>query len=108
MPRSKTGVYSNMRGLWSETNWRLDDDALVLPNGHRITLKHILQWRADLIEGRFDLTGKWPGWRIRQQFLIAPGGSMKRGRIPEWYLRHLVQQYDADRLDHSRRQLPLF
>jgi hypothetical protein len=47
-----------MRGFWSEPDWRFDDDALVRPNGQRATLKRILQWRADLIDGRFDLTGR--------------------------------------------------
>jgi hypothetical protein len=45
-----------MRGFWSESNWRLDGDALLMPNGQRITLKHILQWRADQVEGRHDLS----------------------------------------------------
>ena len=58
-----------MRGFWSESRWRLDHADLVLPNGNRIALKQILQDRADLIEGRANLPGKWAGWRIRQQYL---------------------------------------
>lgn len=48
-----------MQGLWSEENWRLDGDALVLPSGQRIKLADIRQWRSDLVTGQFDLTGKW-------------------------------------------------
>lgn len=97
-----------MQGFWKETHWRIEGDALELPNGRRIPLKHIRQWQEDRVTGRADLTGKWPGWRIRQQFLIAPGGSMRRGMISEHYLRHIVQTEDWNRLDVSRRQLPLF
>lgn len=50
-----------MRGFWSETSWRLDGDARLLPNGQRLTLASIRQWQADLIEGRCDLPGKWSG-----------------------------------------------
>jgi hypothetical protein len=97
-----------MRGFWSETNWRLDDDALLMPNGQRIALKHILQWRADQVEGRHDLSGKWPGWRVRQQWLIAPGGSIRRGRIAEHVLRHVMQMSEIEQKELSRRQLALF
>jgi len=55
-----------------------------------------------------DLSGKWPGWKVRQQYLIAPGGSMRQGRIPEHVMRHLVQVHDTERVDLSRRQLVLF
>jgi hypothetical protein len=97
-----------MRGFWSESNWRLDGDALLMPNGQRITLKHILQWRADQVEGRHDLSGQWSGWRIRQQWLIAPGGTIRQGRIPEHVMRQVVRTWDWERKVHSRRQLPLF
>lgn len=97
-----------MRGFWSETNWRLDDGALVMPNGQRITLKQISQWRTDLIDGRYDLTGRWPGWRIRQHYLIAPGGTLRQKRISERQLHMIVQMHDWDRLEQSRRQLSLF
>lgn len=97
-----------MQGLWKESNWAIDGNDLALPTGRRIALKQIRQWQDDTIEGRLDLRGKWPGWRIRQQFLIAPGGSMRRGRISENYLRHLVQVVDWDRAEISRRQLSLF
>jgi hypothetical protein len=97
-----------MRGLWSETNWRLDHDALVLPTGRRIRLKDILQWQADRVNGRHDFTGKWPGWRVRQQWLIAPGGTIRRGRIAEHVLRHIVQMNEWELAEISRRQLPLF
>jgi len=97
-----------MRGFWSETNWRLEHDALLMPNGQRLLLKHIMQWRADHLMGNVDLSGKWPGWKVRQQYLIAPGGSMRQGRIPEHVMRHLVQVHDTERVDLSRRQLVLF
>lgn len=97
-----------MRGFWSETNWRLDGGALLMPNGQRITLKQIVQWRADVIDGRHDLSGKWPGWRVRQQWLIAPGGSIRQGRIAEHTMRQIVAAWDWDRKDSSRRQLALF
>ncbi|MGC1548994.1 MAG: hypothetical protein WA777_10735 [Rhodanobacter sp.] len=97
-----------MQGFWSDKNWRLDGAALVLPNGQRIGLKEIVQWRSDLMVGQFDLTGRWPGWRVRQHWLIAPGGSMRRGRISEHHLRHLMQMHDWDLKDASRRQLVLF
>ena len=58
--------------------------------------------------GNVDLSGKWPGWKVRQQYLIAPGGSMRQGRIPEHVMRHLVQVHDMERVDLSRRQLVLF
>jgi hypothetical protein len=63
----------------------------VLPNGRRIWLKDVLQWQADRVDGRHDFTGKWPGWRVRQQWLIAPGGAIRRGRISE-HVRHHVMQ----------------
>lgn len=83
-----------MRGLWAETNWRLDDGALLLPTGRRLKLSHIRQWQENLLAGHFDLTGKWSGWRVRQQFLIPPGGSLRRGRITEHALSHIVQMHD--------------
>ena len=97
-----------MNGLWKESNWAIDGNDLTLPTGRRIALKHIRQWQTDTIEGRLDLHGKWPGWRIRQQFLIAPGGSIRRGRISETYLRHLMQIADWERIETSKRQLALF
>ncbi|HEV7121835.1 MAG TPA: hypothetical protein VGN24_00220 [Rhodanobacter sp.] len=97
-----------MHGFWSEKNWRLDHDALTLPSGQRITLQTIRQWQADRVAGQYDLTGKWPGWRVRQQWLIAPGGTIKRGRIAQRVLRQLMQFSDQDQRDISRRQLPLF
>lgn len=97
-----------MQGIWNESHWAIDGDSLLLPTGRRIALKQIRQWQEDRITGRVDLSGQWPGWRIRQQFLIAPGGSMRRGRISENYLRHVVQLADWERLETSRRQLALF
>jgi hypothetical protein len=97
-----------MRGFWSETNWRLDDDALLMPNGHRLSLKHILQWRVDMIEGRSDLTGIWAGWRVRQHWLIPPGGSMRQNRIAQHVLAHDIKSWDWDRKEISRLQLQLF
>lgn len=97
-----------MRGFWSVKNWRLDDDALQMPNGQRLPLKHILQWRADLIEGSADLTGKWSGWRVRQQWLIPPGGTIRRGRIAQRVLAHDIQQLEWAAQEISRRQLTLF
>ena len=97
-----------MRGFWSETKWRIDGDALLMPNGQRLPLKHIVQWRSDMMIGRFDLSGKWPGWRVRQQFLIAPGGTIRQGCISEHTMRHLVKMHDMERRDASQRQLTLF
>jgi hypothetical protein len=97
-----------MRGFWSERNWRLDDGALLMPNGHRLTLKQILQWRVDLIEGRCDLPGKWTGWSVRQQWLIPPGGSMRQNRIAQHVLAHEIKCWDWDRKEISRLQLQLF
>lgn len=97
-----------MRGLWNAKHWALIGNALQLPNGRAIALDAIRQWQADRLTGRADLSGQWPGWRIRQQFLIAPGGSMRHGRISEGYLRHLIQAADWERLEASRRQLTLF
>lgn len=97
-----------MRGLWSETNWRLDNDALVLPNGRRLSLASIRQWQEDLYAGAADLTRHWSGWRVRQQFLIPPGGSMRQGYLSEHYLRHLAQTADWHRKERQRRQLALF
>ncbi|MGB5853108.1 MAG: hypothetical protein WBG85_12525 [Rhodanobacter sp.] len=97
-----------MQGFWSPKNWRLDDDALLLPSGQRIALRHIRQWQADRIAGSYDLTGKWPGWRVRQQWLIAPGGTIKRGRIAQHVLRQLMQFSEWEQQETSRRQLALF
>lgn len=97
-----------MRGFWSEKNWRLDGDALLMPSGQRISLRHILKWRADLIEGRSDLTGKWNGWRIRQQWLIPPGGTMRQNRIAQHVLAHDIRVGEWERQESSRRQLTLF
>lgn len=36
-----------MRGFWSETNWRLDGDALLMPNGWRIPLNATKKLRPD-------------------------------------------------------------
>ena len=81
---------------------------LLMPNGQRISLKHILQWRADLIEGRFDLTGKWSGWRVRQQWLIPPGGTMRQNRIAQHVLDHHIRSWEWERKEVSRLQLSLF
>ena len=79
-----------------------------MPNGWRLPLKDILQWRTDLIEGRFDLTGKWSGWRVRQQWLIPPGGTMRQNRIAQHVLAHEIRNLDFERKEISRRQLTLF
>jgi len=97
-----------MRGFWNEERWVLDGDALLMPNGRRLLLRDILRWQSDVIEGRHDLSGHWHGWRVRSQFLIAPAGTIKRRRIAEHAMRHLVQMHDFERLDVSRRQLTLF
>lgn len=97
-----------MQGLWSEKNWRLDEDALILPNEWRISLASIRQWRSDLIEGRFDLTGRWSGWRIRQQWLIPPGGSIRTWRLSESYARASARTETWAAQEISRRQLALF
>ena len=97
-----------MRGRWNEANWHLDADALVMPNGHRVPLKDILQWQLDKVDGRHDFTGQWPGWRVRQQWLIAPGGTIRRGRIAEHVLRHVMQMSEWEQAEMSRRQLRLF
>jgi hypothetical protein len=97
-----------MRGFWSESNWRLDHAELVLPNGQRIALKQILQQRVDLIEGRADLPAKWSGWRVRQQWLIAPGGTLRRGRIAQHVLHHVMHMSEWEQNELSRRQLALF
>lgn len=95
-----------MRGFWHARNWTIDGNALLLPNGWRIPLSHIRQWRLDLIEGRFDLTGKWSGWRIRQHWLIPPGATLRSARITPDYLWASLQ-WD-NRREVSRRQLGLF
>jgi hypothetical protein len=79
-----------------------------MPNGHRLTLRHILQWRADLIDGRFDLTGKWAGWRVRQQWLIPPGGSVRQYRIAQHVLAYEIRDRDWQRKELNRKQLSLF
>ncbi|KZC29273.1 hypothetical protein RhoFW510R10_06170 [Rhodanobacter sp. FW510-R10] len=79
-----------------------------MPNGHRLPLRHIVQWRQDLIEGSADLTGKWSGWRVRQQWLIPPGGTVKRGRIAQHVLAHEIQTHGWAAQEVSRRQLVLF
>jgi hypothetical protein len=61
--------------------------------------------------GRYDLTGKWPGWpgrRVWQQYLIAPGGTMRHGCIAEHVMRHIVQTWDWEWREISRKQLALF
>jgi hypothetical protein len=97
-----------MRGQWSEKNWRLDGDALVLPNGWRIALADIRQWRSDLIQGCTNLTGQWAGWKVRQQWLIPPGGGIRTWRLSEHYVRHAARTEIWHRQDISRRQLALF
>jgi len=97
-----------MRGFWNSENWRLDGDALLLPNDQRLPLKYIRQWQDDLIAGNADLTGQWSGWRVRQQWLIPPGGSTRRNRIAEHVMRHHISTWDWDRKEISRRQLALF
>lgn len=97
-----------MRGFWNEKNWRLDGPDLVMPSGKRLALRHVLKWQDDRLTGRLDLTGKWPGWRVRQQWLIAPGGSLRHGRIAERTLRHVIQTNGWHELDVSKRQLNLF
>lgn len=96
-----------MRNLWSETNWRVDGDALLLPNGRRLKLAAIRQWQEDLLIGRFDLTGKWAGWRVRQQWLIPPGSTVRTLRLSEGYARHAARMELWHRQDISRRQLAL-
>jgi hypothetical protein len=97
-----------MQGFWSARNWRLDNDALLLPSGQRIALKRIRQWQADLVAGNADLTGKWAGWRVRQQWLILPGGSTRRGRIAQHVLGHDIRRQEWAAQETSRRQLDLF
>lgn len=97
-----------MRGMWHEPNWRLEDGALILPNGHRLTLASIRQWQLNLYSGTADLTGKWSGWRIRQQWLIPPGGSIRTRRLSESGARHAAQVETWNHHETSRRQLNLF
>jgi len=97
-----------MRGFWSVKNWRLDDDALLLPNGLRLPLTDIREWREDLYTGNANLTGKWSGWRVRQQWLIPPGGSIRQNRIAQHVLAHDIRQLDWTRKETSRLQLSLF
>lgn len=97
-----------MRGLWSESNWRLDTDAIVLPTGRRIPLASIRRWQEDVYSGAFDLTRQWSGWRVRSHYLIAPGGTMRRGYLAEHYARHLIQSAAWAREETSRRQLTLW
>jgi hypothetical protein len=104
----QTGQFQVVRQRWNEANWHLDADALVMPNGHRVPLKDILQWQLDKVDGRHDFTGQWPGWRVRQQWLIAPGGTIRRGRIAEHVLRHVMQMSEWEQAEMSRRQLRLF
>ncbi|TAL72899.1 MAG: hypothetical protein EPN56_14190 [Rhodanobacter sp.] len=86
----------------------MEDGALWMPNGRQLKLAHIRQWQEDLYQGAADLTRQWNGWRVRQQFLIAPGGSMQRGRISQHYLQHVIQAAEWQRRDTARRQLSLF
>jgi len=97
-----------MHGFWSVKNWRLDDGALLMPNGQRLPLKDIREWREDLYAGNADLTGKWSGWRVRQQWLIPPGGSLRQNRIAQHVLAHDIRQLDWTRKEISRLQLSLF
>ncbi|MGH8159565.1 MAG: hypothetical protein ACREPQ_15690 [Rhodanobacter sp.] len=97
-----------MRGFWDESRWQLDGKTLLLPNGRHISLKQILQWQVDQIQGNHDLGGPWNGWRIRQQWLIAPGGTLRRGRIAEHVAKHIVQVDEWNVRETSRRQLTLF
>jgi hypothetical protein len=93
--------------FWHASNWKLDGEYLILPNGHRLHLLHdIRRWRNDLVDGNVDLPGQWSGWRIRQQFLIPPGSSIHRTRLTARYLKSMLH-WDT-RPEMSRRQLELF
>ncbi len=94
-----------MRGFWDERNWRLDGRHIVMPNGWRIALYDIRQWRADMVEGHADLPGRWAGWRIRQNFLLPPGATIRTVRITPQRIQASLQWTAADT---DRRQLALF
>jgi hypothetical protein len=54
--------------------WQFEKDRLIAPNGWEFLLRELLVTRSDQISGRIDLrTTEWSGWRIRQQYLVAPG-----------------------------------
>jgi hypothetical protein len=97
-----------LRGFWHASRWRIDSTDLVMPNGWRIPLIDVLRWREDLITGNADLTGRWSGWRVRQQWLIAPGGSLRHHRIAEHVMLRHISQLDWERKEISRRQMALF
>ena len=97
-----------LRDFWHAAHWHIDGADLVLPNGWRIPLIDILRWRENLITGNADLTGHWSGWRVRRQWLIAPGGSLRHHRMSEHVLRHHISQSDREHKEVSRRQLELF
>jgi hypothetical protein len=97
-----------MRGFWAEANWKIDGTDLVLPNGRRIALKEVLQWQADKTMGNLDLLGKWAGWKVRQQWLIVPGGSPRRGRIAQHSMKHIIRMHEWELGEVGRLQMKLF
>lgn len=97
-----------MNGFWAEERWKIHGDCLVLPSGQLITLERIRHELGERMMGNADLRGHWSGWRVRQQFLIAPGGTMRQGRIAEHVMKHLVQVNDIERIAKNRRQGDLF
>jgi len=90
--------------------WTYDDETQELrtPHGRVLSIHDIATMLADQRDCRLDLDGKWSGWRLRQQWLIVPGGTMKRGRIAQHVLRHLTQMSEWEQQDLGRRQLALF
>ena len=88
-------------------SWRIEGKALITPFGQRIALHDVLQWRANLLQGNADLTGKWSGWRVSQQWLIPPGGSIRSYRIAQHVLAHEIKKFNTQRIELSRRQLAL-
>jgi hypothetical protein len=99
---------SALCGFWHASRWRIDGTHLVMPNGWHIPLVDILRWREDLITGNADLTHHWSGWRVRQQWLIAPGGNLRHHRIAEHVMLRHISEWDWTCKEIGRRQLELF
>ncbi|HET7267414.1 MAG TPA: hypothetical protein VFJ15_04835 [Oleiagrimonas sp.] len=78
--------------------WPYDPDReeFTLPDGRKLTLSAIAAQLYDEVQCRFDLTGPWRGWTIRQQYLKGPGKIRITPRTASMFWRWLDAMEQRD------------
>lgn len=86
--------------------WPYDPDReeFTLPDGRKLTLSAIATQLYDEVQCRFDLTGPWRGWTVRQQYLKGPGKIRLTPRTASMFWRWLDAMEKRDMGSTQRRR----